>query len=160
MELHHKLRRDPSWHPSACNICGQLGHQAVSCTNGTINWRQIYGDDAFRLKAPLYESDYQRIKKEKQIDFEALSKRARDYAEANKNAPAVTSTAPAQQVDGVLATQPQAAPGSAPPPVKEEEAPLPQGWAMAKDAQDRTYYWHTVTKKVQWDVPTADTPVE
>ena len=24
MELHHKLRRDPNWHPSACNICGQV----------------------------------------------------------------------------------------------------------------------------------------
>ena len=22
MELHHKLRRDPNWHPNACNICG------------------------------------------------------------------------------------------------------------------------------------------
>lgn len=24
MELHHKLRRDPNWHPSGCNICGQV----------------------------------------------------------------------------------------------------------------------------------------
>ena len=24
MELHHRLRRDPSWHPSGCNICGQV----------------------------------------------------------------------------------------------------------------------------------------
>lgn len=61
----------------------QLGHQAVSCTNGTINWRQIYGDDAFRLKTPLYESDYQQMRKEKEIDFEALAKRAKEYAEVS-----------------------------------------------------------------------------
>lgn len=64
-----------------------MGHQAVSCTNGTINWRQIYGDDAFRLKTPLYESDYQRMRKEKEIDFEALAKRAKEYAEVSLSLP-------------------------------------------------------------------------
>lgn len=58
----------------------QLGHQAANCTTGTINWKSIYGDDAFRLKIPLYESDYVRIKKEKEIDFKALEERAREYA--------------------------------------------------------------------------------
>ncbi len=58
----------------------QLGHQAANCTTGTINWKSIYGDDAFRLKIPLYESDYVRIKKEKEIDFKALEARAREYA--------------------------------------------------------------------------------
>lgn len=33
--------------------------------------------------------------------------------------------------------------------------PLPEGWAEAKDAQERTYYWHIKTKKVQWERPTA-----
>ena len=36
---------------------------------------------------------------------------------------------------------------------------LPNGWATAKDAQGRTYFWHTTTKKVQWDKPTAATPI-
>jgi len=58
----------------------QLGHQAVNCTNGTINWKQIYGDDAFRLKKPIYESDYQALRKTKQVDVEDLEKRARQYA--------------------------------------------------------------------------------
>jgi hypothetical protein len=58
----------------------QLGHQAVNCTNGTINWKQIYGDDAFRLKRPIYESDYQALKKAKQVDLVDLEKRARQYA--------------------------------------------------------------------------------
>ncbi len=26
MEMHHRLRRDPNWHPSACNLCGQVRH--------------------------------------------------------------------------------------------------------------------------------------
>ncbi len=33
---------------------------------------------------------------------------------------------------------------------------LPEGWAAAKDAQGRTYFWHKATKKVQWDRPTAE----
>lgn len=61
----------------------QLGHQAVNCTNGTINWRQIYGDDAFRLKQPIYASDYDRMKKAKEINFEDLTRRATEYAKAS-----------------------------------------------------------------------------
>jgi len=26
MEMHHKLRRDPSWDPRGCNLCGQVGY--------------------------------------------------------------------------------------------------------------------------------------
>ena len=40
-----------------------------------------------------------------------------------------------------------------------ELAALPEGWASTKDAQGRTYFWHKTTKKVQWDRPTADTPI-
>ena len=58
----------------------QLGHQAANCTNGTINWKQIYGEEAFRLKAPLYESDFERLRKVKQVDGDDLAKRAKEYA--------------------------------------------------------------------------------
>jgi hypothetical protein len=58
----------------------QLGHQAVNCTNGTINWRQIYGDDAFRLKTPIYPSDEDKLRKAKEVDIVALEKRAREWA--------------------------------------------------------------------------------
>lgn len=27
MEMHHKLRRDPSWDPRGCNLCGQVSLQ-------------------------------------------------------------------------------------------------------------------------------------
>ena len=125
MELHHKLRRDPSWHPSGCNICGQvgsrqlrhrdiivacllysqksvhfctslasrsafvdmtaififlqLGHQAINCTNGTINWKQIYGEESFKLKAPIYPSDYDAIKKAKTVDVDKFTKLAQEW---------------------------------------------------------------------------------
>ena len=58
----------------------QLGHQAVNCTNGTINWRQIYGDEAFRLKPAIFPSDVDRAKKEKEVDVEALERQAREYS--------------------------------------------------------------------------------
>ena len=67
-----------SHHPDVLVL--QLGHQAANCTNGTINWKQIYGEEAFRLKAPLYESDFERLRKVKQVDFDDLAKRAREYA--------------------------------------------------------------------------------
>lgn len=35
MELHHKLRRDPSWHPSACNICGQVSAGKVAARSSS-----------------------------------------------------------------------------------------------------------------------------
>ncbi|BDA49578.1 hypothetical protein COCOBI_14-1970 [Coccomyxa sp. Obi] len=158
MELHHKLRRDPSWHPSGCNICGQLGHQAANCTNGTINWRQIYGDEAFRLKDPIYPSDIYRSMKEKEVDFAALQKRAQEWAKAHAN-----GTLPVAAAAPVAVKQPADASAAAPAPVAAvtppADAPLPEGWAAAKDGQGRTYFWHKTTKKVQWDRPTADTPV-
>ena len=123
------MHADPAWHPSACNICGQvsganrkysfkaqpkqrspascdtlerpvfaaccffcanvqnkthvllqLGHQAAQCTNGTINWRQLYGDESFRLKQPLYESDLLNMHKAKSVDLQHLEAQARQYA--------------------------------------------------------------------------------
>ena len=63
----------------------QLGHQAAQCTNGTINWRQLYGDEAFRLKEPLYESELQRMRQTKAVDISALEKRAKEYAAVSFN---------------------------------------------------------------------------
>ncbi len=37
----------------------------------------------------------------------------------------------------------EGAPAAVKPKVEEADAPLPPGWARAKDAQGRTYYWHT-----------------
>ena len=41
MELHHKLRRDPNWHPSGCNICGQVWldfFAIMYCWQDSINY--------------------------------------------------------------------------------------------------------------------------
>mmetsp|Transcript_7048 Transcript_7048/g.20623 ORF Transcript_7048/g.20623 Transcript_7048/m.20623 type:complete len:183 (+) Transcript_7048:333-881(+) len=182
MEMHHKLRRDPNWHPSACNICGQLGHQAVNCTNGTINWKQIYGEEAFRLKSPVYESDYVKLRKGKEVDLEDLGKRAQQYAKMRAESLGIdysamkekaaamlkdneAAVAAAQSKDSAAAGtkrpaegEPAATPALVKP--KTEGAALPAGWSTATDAQGRTYYWHTKTKKVQWTVPDENSPTE
>jgi hypothetical protein len=69
--------------PTSAVLLLQLGHQAAQCTNGTINWRRLYGDESFRLKQPLYESQLLQIHKEREIDLEALETRARQYAEVS-----------------------------------------------------------------------------
>ena len=43
------LRRGPR--PPAA----QLGHQAAQCTVGTVNWKQLYGEDVFKLKKASLE---------------------------------------------------------------------------------------------------------
>lgn len=69
--------------PSTVLTCPQVGHQAAQCTNGTINWKGIYGEDAFKLRDPLYHSDYSRIAQEKKVDLTALEARARQYAKVS-----------------------------------------------------------------------------
>lgn len=168
MEMHHKLRRDPAWPSNACNLCGQVGHQAAQCTNGTINWKGIYGEDAFKLRDPLYHSDYSRIAQEKKVDLTALEARARQYAKEkcvaagmdydqvlDKSAIWEGPVSTANTANG--ATVKQDGDAAAKPGAGGAQEPLPEGWSEAKDQQQRTYYWHTKTKKVQWDRPTAAT---
>ena len=57
----------------------QLGHQAINCTNGTINWKQIYGEESFKLKQPVYPSDYDAIAKAKQVNVDKLKKLAEEW---------------------------------------------------------------------------------
>lgn len=64
--------------------CGvQVGHQAAQCTNGTINWKGIYGEEAFILREPLYHSDYVRMAEEKKVDLQDLEARATEYAKVS-----------------------------------------------------------------------------
>lgn len=58
----------------------QLGHQAANCTTGTVNWRAMYGENAFVMRPAMFQSDIEAAEKAKQIDFDDLEKRARDYA--------------------------------------------------------------------------------
>lgn len=63
--------------------CVQVGHQAAQCTNGTINWKGIYGEEAFILREPLYHSDYVRMAEEKKVDLQDLEARATEYAKVS-----------------------------------------------------------------------------
>lgn len=36
MEMHHKLRRDPSWDPRGCNLCGQVRANAALGREGCL----------------------------------------------------------------------------------------------------------------------------
>lgn len=181
MELHHKLRRDPNWHPSGCNICGQLGHQAAQCTTGTVNWRAMYGENAFTMRRAVFQSELDAIKKSKQVDFSDLEKRAKDYAQMRQETggppphqappqrgsrqahPPPAAAAAAAPMGMAQAAAAPAAQVSKPNGDAQQKKPgedgLPDGWAVAFDAQKRPYFWHKTTKKVTWDKPTADTPI-
>ncbi|KAI7836689.1 hypothetical protein COHA_009465 [Chlorella ohadii] len=120
----------------------------------------MYGENAFTIRPAVFQSDIDRAKKAKQVNFEDLERRARDYAKMRLEGPA-----PAQQPAAAAPAAQQPPPGDDPKKKAEEERrkeaekDLPEGWAVAFDAQKKPYFWHKQTKKVQWDKPTADTPI-
>eukprot|EP00200_Dunaliella_tertiolecta_P006342 CAMPEP_0202357822 /NCGR_PEP_ID=MMETSP1126-20121109/11698_1 /ASSEMBLY_ACC=CAM_ASM_000457 /TAXON_ID=3047 /ORGANISM="Dunaliella tertiolecta, Strain CCMP1320" /LENGTH=147 /DNA_ID=CAMNT_0048950785 /DNA_START=35 /DNA_END=475 /DNA_ORIENTATION=+ len=147
MELHHKLRRDPTWHKDACNLCGQLGHRASECTSGTVNWRQIYGDNAFILRPPVYWSEELAAKKARQPDAGILEKQAREYAKTMAEQLKLDYDEMMKKAESLHNQDPSV---TIPRVVIPEETPLPSGWASATDPQGRTYYYHKKTMKTQW----------
>ena len=50
-------------------------------------------------------------------------------------------------------TQAEEPPPPPAPPVPEPTVTLPPNWKMAKDAEGKYYYYHSVTRKTQWDPP-------
>lgn len=149
MEMHHKLRRDPNWDPRGCNLCGQVGHQAAECPNGTVNWKAIYGEDAFILRRPIYESQLREKRRLRTVDEADLQQRAQAYAKGaaaqqGLNWDDIVRAAEASQHAQIQQAKQE-------PP----DANLPEGWAMALDPNGKPYYWHKATQKTQWDKPTA-----
>lgn len=59
----------------------QMGHQAAQCTVGTINWREMYGDDAFKIRPTVFQSDIDAVAKARKIDFAQLEEAARGWAQ-------------------------------------------------------------------------------
>jgi hypothetical protein len=98
-----------------------------------VNWKNMYGAEAFLLRPPLFWSQIQAVQKSKHINFEELEKSAREYA--------TTSAA-----------------GSGRGAQANSNADLPPGWSTARDAQGKVYYWHRETKAVQWQKPSAPAP--
>lgn len=157
MEMHHKLRRDPSWDPRGCNLCGQVGHQAVECPNGTVNWKGIYGENAFVLRPPVYESDLRERRRLRTCDEDAVRKAAEQYAKSLAAQQGISwdevkRAAEASQHATQVAAQPTQQPAAA---AGRPEEGLPDGWAVAYDPNGKPYYWHKATQKTQWDRPTA-----
>ena len=196
MDLHHKLRRNPNWHPDACNICGQLGHQAATCCNGSVDFKVVYGGpEHFLRTGTVYPSDVYAIQRRKkvssmdaldrdvekwrQVDVAGRTGLVREGMEHSKHVmvggmtmvggmmgrtmggmmggmvghpPGPHRPHPQQQPPGQQPGQQQA--------VKKarrvvDEPDLPEGWAAA-ESNGKVYYFHKVTKKVQWKRPGAE----
>jgi len=66
---------------STCSPSLQVGHQAAMCPNGnTVNWRAVYGDDIFKLRPPVFESQLRELRKRKYVDIGDLERRAKEFA--------------------------------------------------------------------------------
>lgn len=171
MELHHKLRRDPNWHPNACNICGGMGHQAAQCKTGTIPWREVFGDEAFVVRKPVFWTEVLAKREANTVDLEVLTKEAVAFAQAaceaqgkDYEADVVSAAEASQSIDTqvmleklrqeVSAREEQAKIAADP------EANLPPGWNVARDPTGKPYYWHKDTQKTQWTKPTVDTAIQ
>ena len=70
----------------------QMGHQAAQCTNSSINWKGLYGDNAFKVKGVLFPSEIYAMEAAKKVDQKDLLDRATAYAKVRS---AAESAAPA-----------------------------------------------------------------
>mmetsp|Transcript_2695 Transcript_2695/g.3070 ORF Transcript_2695/g.3070 Transcript_2695/m.3070 type:complete len:156 (+) Transcript_2695:135-602(+) len=151
MEKHHRLRRDPSWSVHGCNLCGQEGHQAANCSNGTVNWREKFGKDAFILRDERIEIG------QDTIDYDGLTRQAKQYAQAKLAALNAVDPATLQQIVqaefGHLQQQQVAMqmPAAAPAPVAAP--PSTGGWQTFYDNMKRPYYFQASTGTTQWEKP-------
>eukprot|EP00793_Prasinoderma_coloniale_P007125 PRCOL_00006977-RA len=128
MEMHHKLRRDKSWSIHGCNTCGQEGHQAANCPNGSNDFKALGFD------YHVYES----IKPKLKVDFETLEARARAYAAAmgKTDDPAVAAQAAADVLPAAL------------------DESKGGGWKSDVDfATGRRYWYNELTCESRWHPP-------
>lgn len=70
----------------------QMGHQAAQCTNSSINWKGLYGENAFKVKGVLFPSEVYAMEAAKKVDQKDLLERATAYAKVRG---AAESAAPA-----------------------------------------------------------------
>ena len=153
MELHHKLRRDPSWHPNSCNICGQLGHQAATCSTGTVDWKAIYGARAFLRKPPVFPSDIDGYRRRKKVNLEELDLDVAKFVQVKQDG-GDTGELVMEHSKYVIGNNVTSQPRIQQQRRIVDEPDLPPGWAAAKDGSGKVYYFHKETKKVQWQKPT------
>lgn len=174
MDLHHKLRRNPNWHPDSCNICGQLGHQAATCCNGTVDFKSIYGGPEHFLRRPtVYPSDVYAIQRRKKVlSLDALDRDVERWramkSQKNERSGEVGRNVEMEHSKHIAGMQGvrrnvgtpgavggiamQAGAAQKKPRRVVEEPDLPEGWAAA-ESNGKIYYFHKVTKQVQWKRP-------
>lgn len=161
MDLHHKLRRNPNWHPDSCNICGQLGHQAATCCNGTVEFKAIFGGPEHFLWLPtVYPSDVYAIQRRKKVlSLDALDRDVENWR-ARRNGgdggDGAGEMEHSKHIAGMRVTRgvPGMHAGDAQKKARRvvDEPDLPEGWAAA-ESNGKVYYFHKVTKQVQWKRP-------
>lgn len=158
MEKHHRLRRDPSWSPHGCNICGQEGHQAANCSNGTVNWREKYGDECFVLKGP--RPLYAPVPVEP--DYTIMAAKAKAYSEMktisdNKVTQATLLQIAAQEFAGLQQVVPTPVPVAAAPapaaPTPPPAGTVVAGWTTYYDQMRRAYYHNATSGQTVWEMP-------
>ena len=63
-----------------------MGHQAAQCTNSSINWKGLYGENAFKVKGVLFPSEIYAMEEAKKVDQKDLLERATAYAKVRSAA--------------------------------------------------------------------------
>lgn len=59
-----------------------MGHQAAQCKTGTIPWRQVFGDEAFVVRKPVFWTDVLSKRDARKVDHDKLTADAVNYARA------------------------------------------------------------------------------
>jgi len=181
MDLHHRLRRDPTWHKDGCNICGRVGHQAGACPNGSIDWLAAYGSmpayvAAFTPAPDTLAAAAERAARKAGPAPEALAAMAaaasawaagRAASGAAAGEPVPPARRPPRQAAGPPSGyqhRPGGGPaGPLPPPAAAAgppPPPLPPGWRAAWDPRKGRHYFYARSdrSKVTWAVPTVAAP--
>jgi hypothetical protein len=85
MDMQRGYRRDNNSRPNACNNCGQVGHYAAQCPQGSqdVDFHRLYGQHAFVMRQAVFQSDLDAAKQAKEINFYQLEKKAKEYAEVS-----------------------------------------------------------------------------
>jgi hypothetical protein len=74
----------------------QMGHQAAQCKTGTIPWREVFGDEAFVVRKPVFWTEVLAKREAKRIDHERLTQDAIAFARAACEAQVRCSMLPEQ----------------------------------------------------------------
>ena len=154
MDRHHMRRRDDAgFSRHGCNVCGKDGCRAATCMNGSMDWFDRFGIDAFVPKRPYYD-----IKTHQPPDYASIEAQARQYAKAKAAAAEVNAEEAGKKIARELETQDELKRKAALAALvaKNDESALPEGWKQYTDKKSGKTYYHNKAKGLtQWKKPTA-----